>query len=175
MFVYIRRKDDRGHSDDDRHALLRIGETSYLVAHHFPFRIYSSHETERATVLRVPLNGDGPQCTSSFQTFGREGGWRWTSISRGGFEKKSRFETAIPSAIGERSRFILGDSVALRDLEVPRGYLRARKFVKIQRERTKITAKTNAFSSISFSCKDIFFTWKFSKEIVEPIVVHLLS
>lgn len=63
--------------------------------------------------------------------------------SRGGFEKKSQFETAIPSTIGERSRFIPRDSVASWDLEVPRGYLRTKKFVKIRREHVRIALKTD--------------------------------
>lgn len=115
-----------------------------------PFSISSLVESREAagrTVLRFPLNGDRPQCTPSFQTFGRESGWRWTSISRGGFGKEiPRFETAIPPTIGERSRFIPKDSVASWDLGVPRGYRRARKFVKIQkRELYKSFYKTDTF------------------------------
>lgn len=49
----------------------------------------------------------------------------------------------MPSTIGERARFIPGDSVA-SDLGVSRGYLRAKKFVKIrgEREREQKRAKT---------------------------------
>jgi len=52
-------------------------------------------------------------------------------------DKSRRIREEIPirdcdtSTIGERSRFTLRDSFALWDLEMPRGYLRAKKFVKI--------------------------------------------
>lgn len=115
MRVCVRRKDDRQHFKNDQHALLR-GNLPY---HRAPFSIsivWWLRDGETRAVLRVPLNEDRLQCAPIFQTFGWASEWRWTSISRRGFEKKSRFETAIPSTIGERSRFIPRDSVASWDL-----------------------------------------------------------
>jgi len=101
---------------DDRHALPRRGLPS--ISSHAVF-----HPESRVTagwkgqaVLRVPLNGDGPQCTSAFQTFGRDG---WMEMD---MDKSRGIRKEIPirdcDTIGEWSRFIPGDSVAMRDLEV---------------------------------------------------------
>lgn len=67
--------------------------------------------------------------------FGREGGLEMDIDKSRGIRKEIPIRDCDTlTTIGERSRFILGDSVALRDLKVPRGYLRAKKFVKISKE-----------------------------------------
>jgi len=82
-----------GNRRSARVAALRRLSISHAVFH-FGSRVTAGRKGQ--AVLRVPLNGDGPQCTSGFQTFGRNGRMEMDIDKSRGIRKEiPRFETAI--------------------------------------------------------------------------------